>query len=224
MNEQSQYIPSSPQVASRKTSAREDRKIINLAMGESRILLQTLGKVVRNQYNIELSNKSIARRLHEANLYGRIARKKPLLRKRHIQHRLRWCRERENWTSDQWGKVLWSDESKFCLVGTAGCQRVWRKPGETLKPDCIVSTVKHGGGKGCNTYVLSPYIGISHYPVFYFDRKRHGLGLLLRKWRRELGGYPHYDDKGSLPRYTSEERQGVSAKPRVAPVVHLPAG
>ena len=51
------------------------------------------------------------------------------------------------WSTDDWSKVLWSDESISELWRTRG--RVWvrRKPGERLLEECIVPTVKHGGGK-----------------------------------------------------------------------------
>lgn len=133
--------------AKRKTTPRQDRKIINLATADRRITLEELGKQVRNDLGIPICDKTTKERLHDAGLFGRAARKKPLLNSRHLKHRRRWCRERQNWTTRQWAKVLWSDESKFCLFGSSGCQRVWRKPGESLKPECVVPTVKHGGGK-----------------------------------------------------------------------------
>lgn len=131
----------------RKTTPRCDRKIVNLALNNRRATLEGLGNTVRNQYGIQVSDKTVMRRLHEAKLYGRAARKKPLLMKRHRDARLKWCRDKRNWTDAQWRKVVWSDESKFCLIGSRGCQRVWRRSGEALKPECVNSTVKHGGGK-----------------------------------------------------------------------------
>ncbi len=31
------------------------------------------------------------------------------------QRRLTWAKEKKNWTVVQWSKVLFSDESKFCI-------------------------------------------------------------------------------------------------------------
>ncbi len=46
------------------------------------------------------------------------------------QRRLTWAKEKKNWTVAQWSKVLFSDESKFCIsFGNQG-PRVWRKGGE----------------------------------------------------------------------------------------------
>ncbi len=131
----------------RKTTPREDRKIVSLATKNRRATLEGLGNTVRNQYGMAISDKTVLRRLHDAKLFGRAARKKPLLMKRHREARVKWCKDKRNWTAAQWKKVIWSDESKFCLIGSRGCQRVGRRPGEALKPECVNFTVKHGGGE-----------------------------------------------------------------------------
>jgi transposase len=130
----------------RATSPREDRKIIQLATSDRRLTLHKLTKAIETDYDIDVSECTVNRRLHEANLKGRRARKKPLLTKKNIKKRLKWAREHEGWTSLDWAKILWSDESKFCIFGNNGSKFVWRKSGEALKPECILPTVKHGGG------------------------------------------------------------------------------
>lgn len=143
----------------RKTTSRDDRKIVNLALQNRRATLEGLGNTLRNQHGMDISDTTVKRRLHEAKLYGRAARKKPLLMKRHREARYKWCKDKLNWTQAQWKKVVWSDESKFCLVGSRGCQRVWRRSGEALKPECVNSTVKHGGGEYLdNLYIFLPKI------------------------------------------------------------------
>ncbi len=58
------------------------------------------------------------------------------------QRRLTWAKEKKNWTVAQWSKVLFSDESKFCIsFGNQG-PRVWRKGGEAHSPSCLKSSVK----------------------------------------------------------------------------------
>ncbi len=67
---------------------------------------------------------------------------KPLLNQRQCQKRLTWAVEKKNWTVAQWSKVLFSDESKFCIsFGNQG-PRVWRKSGEAQNPCCLKSSVK----------------------------------------------------------------------------------
>ncbi len=58
------------------------------------------------------------------------------------QRRLTWAKEKKNWTVAQWSKVLFSDESKFCIsFGNQG-PRVWRKGGEAHGPSFLKSSVK----------------------------------------------------------------------------------
>ncbi len=67
---------------------------------------------------------------------------KPLLNQRQRQKHLTWAVEKNNWTVAQWSKVLFSDESKFCIsFGNQG-PRVWRKSGEAQNPCCLKSSVK----------------------------------------------------------------------------------
>ncbi len=57
------------------------------------------------------------------------------------QRRLTWAKAKK-WTVAQWSKVLFSDESKFCIsFGNQG-PRVWRKGGEAHSPSCLKSCVK----------------------------------------------------------------------------------
>ncbi len=67
---------------------------------------------------------------------------KPLLNQRQRQKHIIWSVEKKSWTVAQWSKVLFSDESKFCIsFGNQG-PRVWRKSGEAQNPCCLKSSVK----------------------------------------------------------------------------------
>ncbi len=58
-----------------------------------------------------------------------------------LQRRLTWAKEKKNWTVAQWSKVLFSDDSKFCIsFGNQG-PRVWRKGGEAHSSSCLKSSV-----------------------------------------------------------------------------------
>ncbi len=64
------------------------------------------------------------------------------LKQKHRQKHLTWAKEKTNWTVAWWSKVLFSDESKFCIsFGNQG-PRVWRKRGEAQNPCCLRSSVK----------------------------------------------------------------------------------
>ncbi len=40
---------------------------------------------------------------------------KPLLNNRQHQKRLAWAKDKKDWTAAEWSKVMFSDESKFCI-------------------------------------------------------------------------------------------------------------
>lgn len=79
-------------------------------------------------------------------MHGRIAVRKPLLRKQNKQKRLNWAQQHKDWTIEQWKRVLWTDESKFEIYGSRRRVFVRRSAGERVRDQCIVPTVKHGGG------------------------------------------------------------------------------
>ncbi len=65
-----------------------------------------------------------------------------LLNNRQRQKRLAWAKDKKDWTAAEWSKVMFSDESKFCIsFGNQG-PRVWRKRGEAQNPRCLRSSVK----------------------------------------------------------------------------------
>jgi hypothetical protein len=101
---------------------------------------------VQQDFNITISAQTVRNRLREKGFKGQVPRKKPFISKTNMTKRFNWAKIHQNWTVDDWKKVIWSDESKFNLFGSDGVRKVWRKPGEEYKPECMKKTVKHGGG------------------------------------------------------------------------------
>ncbi len=83
------------------------------------------------------------------------------------QRRLTWAKEKKNWTVAQWSKVLFSDESKFCIsFGNKG-PRVWRKGGEAHS--CLKSSVKFP--QSVMIWVAMSSAGVG--PLCFFENQRH---------------------------------------------------
>lgn len=93
-----------------------------------------------------VSAQTVRRALNNMQLHGRRPRRKPLLKKRHKTARLQFAMKHQHESEAYWGKILWSDETKINLFGSDGIQRIWRRVGKDYHKDCVVPTVKHGGG------------------------------------------------------------------------------
>lgn len=94
------------------------------------------------QAGVSASACTVRRRLLEDGLVSRAA-KKPLLSRKNIRDRLIFCKRYRDWTAEDWGKVIFSDESPFRLFGVSGKKLVRRKQGERYHQSCVMPTVKH---------------------------------------------------------------------------------
>ncbi|KAI2650643.1 Transposable element Tcb2 transposase [Labeo rohita] len=91
---------------------------------------------------VSASRTTTHRRLQDMGFSCRIPCVKTLLNNRQRQKRLAWTKDKKDWTAAEWSKVMFSDESKFCIsFGNQG-PRVWRKRGEAQNPRCLRSSVK----------------------------------------------------------------------------------
>ncbi len=79
---------------------------------------------------------------------------KPLLNNRQRQKRLAWAKDKKDWTAAEWSKVMFSDESKFCISFENQGPRVWRKRGEEQNPRCLRSSVKFPVSDGLGCHVI----------------------------------------------------------------------
>lgn len=91
-----------------------------------------------------LSISSARRYLRRNNLFGRIAVKKPMLNKGHIQKRLAFCKAYLHWTQEMWDNVIFSDESQFVRYSLRR-RYVRRMVGNRFQSQYVCRTVMHGG-------------------------------------------------------------------------------
>ena len=92
----------------------------------------------------EVSIRCIQKILHDDLGYRSFkARRKPMLKMKQRQNRIKFCKKYLHWTQEDWKKVLWRDEATFTVSG-CGVRRVWRKPGDDpLQTRFTCKTVKH---------------------------------------------------------------------------------
>ena len=111
---------------------------------------------VKTQYGIDVSISTTQRRLREAGLHGRKARRQPRLTVLHKNTRLDFAKVHRDWTYEQWSEVIFSDESRLLLYRCDGRVYVRRMKGEDFAENCIQTTVKQTRGRmhmvwGCIT-------------------------------------------------------------------------
>ncbi|GFS74500.1 transposable element Tcb2 transposase [Trichonephila clavipes] len=97
----------------RTTTARDDQYIILQPKRGRRqsasVIVQQLSKATGQQ----VSRFTAARRLHKGGVLAHRPERCLPFKFDYRRHRLQWCREHKNWTTDQWSRVLFTDKSWF---------------------------------------------------------------------------------------------------------------
>ncbi|KAG2459227.1 TCB1 transposase, partial [Polypterus senegalus] len=89
---------------------------------------------------------TISAAIHQSGLYGSVARRKPLLSKRHMAACLEFAKRHLKDSQTIRNKIIWSDETNIQLFGVNARRHVLRKPGTAHHQANTIPTVKHGGG------------------------------------------------------------------------------
>lgn len=80
---------------------------------------------IRDMFQLDISERTIRRRLREAGLNSCIAAQKPYLTDRQKRQRLEFARAHEQWSVTDWGEVVFTDESTFSSKWDQQ-RKVWR--------------------------------------------------------------------------------------------------
>ncbi|UYV61352.1 SLC13A5 [Cordylochernes scorpioides] len=132
--------------ATRVTSARVDSGILRQAVAAPQATCTAILQHVQDTLDHSISTRTISRRLVANGLHScRPLRRLPLTPPNRRQ-RLEWCRARSTWMTE-WHRVVFSNESRFCLSSDSRRVRVWRRRGERSNPAAIVErpTVRQRG-------------------------------------------------------------------------------
>ncbi len=152
----------------RCTTNRENRSLVRIVKQNR---FKNLGELHKEwtEAGVKASRATTHRRVKEFGYSCHIPLVKPLLNHRQRQRRLTWAKEKKSWTVAQWSKVLFSDESKFCIsFGNQG-PRLWRKGGEAHSPGCMKSSVKFPQSVMIWCAMSSAGVG----PLCFFENQHH---------------------------------------------------
>lgn len=130
----------------RCTSARDDRFLILEVLRNRFLTAVEIKRRLQATRGIIVSERTIRRRLEERDLRAKRPARGPELERHHRVARLRFAREHVNWTTEQWSKVLFTDECRVALRAPDGRERVYRRRGERFLSITTRQTVSYQGG------------------------------------------------------------------------------
>ncbi|GFW00342.1 transposable element Tcb2 transposase [Trichonephila clavipes] len=129
----------------RGTTPADDRYIVLQARRNRR---QTAGEIARHTTQATgrpISRFTVARRLHGGGLFARRPVRYVPLMPAHRRRRSLWCREHRNLGHNEWGRVLFTDESRFSLSSDSHRILIWRERGSRNHPSNIIERDRYGG-------------------------------------------------------------------------------
>ncbi|GFX03702.1 transposable element Tc3 transposase [Trichonephila clavipes] len=129
----------------RGTTPADDRYIVLQARRNKR---QTAGEIARHTTQATgrpISRFTVARNLHGGGLFARRPVRCVPLTPAHRRRRSLWCREHRNWKDNKWGRVVFTDESRFSLSSDSHRILIWRERGSRNHPSNIIERDRYGG-------------------------------------------------------------------------------
>ncbi|MCM0158345.1 hypothetical protein [Candidatus Nardonella dryophthoridicola] len=137
-------------------------------------------RIIAEIPELEVSARTVQRRLVEAKLYSRRPAKKPLVSERNRRARLEFAQRHLNWTVQDWRKILFSDETRYKIFNSDGMRRVRRPVNTRFQPKYTIPTIKHGRGSvflwGCFSWSgIGPLFFLEWNRSIALHRRDYGL-------------------------------------------------
>lgn len=145
-NQHGEYSRRSQCGRKRCTNDRDDRFIALNVLRDRRVTSVEVKNRLEDVRQVQVSERTIRRRLSDIGLHARRPATAPELLRNHRVERLRFAREHQNWGIDEWKNILFTDESRFCLKSPDGRQRIYRRTGERFEQNHFSPRVSYGGG------------------------------------------------------------------------------
>ena len=109
----------------RVTTPAQDRYIRTSHLRDRYRMATTTARVTPGTHNPSISAQTVRNRLREAGLRACRPVVRQVLTRHHRQQRRLWAQTHRRWTRQDWQKVLFTDESRFCLTRGDGRIRIY---------------------------------------------------------------------------------------------------
>lgn len=157
---------------------------------------ESSASTIKNNLNLPISTRRIQQILtSDPHLQYKKPIKRPPLLASHCTARLNWARERHAWSSQQWGRTIFSDEKKWNLDGPDGHTSYWH---DLRTEDRLLSRRQKGGGgvmiwgsfssKGCSTLAFldgrqnsNDYCYVLENHLLPFTSQNHPEGFIFQQ-------------------------------------------
>ena len=96
-----------------RLSTREKRLIVRKITSGEYDTAVDVKRMLANNHGVEVHANTAQNALKEAGMKGAVKRKKARILPRHVQARLEFARKYQDWTVEDWKRVIWSDETKI---------------------------------------------------------------------------------------------------------------
>ena len=127
----------------------------NLSSRDTRILLKVVDKLrfkpvhriasANNQFAPDpVSVRTVRRTLKDNGIRNYTNSSKPYLSPKNLKARLEWANIHEEWDSNEWDRVVFSDESLFTVRPKSLKKRIWRKANTKFQLRNFAHTFKSG--------------------------------------------------------------------------------
>ncbi|GFU12567.1 transposable element Tcb2 transposase [Trichonephila clavipes] len=111
----------------RTKTAGDDRCIILQAKRGRQQSASAIAQQLCTATRRQVSRFTVARRIQKGGLFAHRPECCLPLKVAHRSHRLQWCKEPKNWTTDQWNRYLFTDESQFSTRSDSQRVLIWRE-------------------------------------------------------------------------------------------------
>ena len=136
-----EYVTDAPRLG-RPAKATEDVKqqvvkIISQNSTTRSLSTQAIANLLASSCNINISARTVWNILSALGYGNYKPTFKPGLTNTAKDVRYKWCKDHEDWTLEDWKRVIWSDETSVTMGGQRGKLRVWRLQSEAYENHCI---------------------------------------------------------------------------------------